>query len=68
MHHEPFKYMLKKWLSVKVKVTVMYRLYQKLKEVKIVIKKWNNEIFQDVRLRKETLQEKFRDLEYEIIR
>lgn len=60
--------MLKKWLSVKVKVTVMYRLYQKLKEVKIVIKKWNNEIFQDVRLRKETLQEKFRDLEYEIIR
>lgn len=47
-HHDSFKSSLKEWWSIEVKGIAMFRLFQKLKNVKKEIKKWNRDVFKNV--------------------
>lgn len=57
MDHPKFKANIKEWWEFKVRGTAMYRLSQKISEVKRRIKKQNKEMFRNVEDKKLDLEE-----------
>lgn len=51
-----------------MKGTAMYRVSQKLKNIKKELKKWNREVFKNVQKRKDQIKEELESLEQEMIR
>lgn len=61
--HESFKNNLLEWWNIVVKGTTMYRVSQKLKNIKKELKNWNREVFKSVQKRKDQIKEELESLE-----